>query len=484
MAQIPEFVPHDWQWAPFLDKSEVLLLSGKPGGGKSYLAANKIHGYLLEHAGATAVASRKVKEDMDQSTIPLFIDHVIKTDDEPRCHYQARRERIVYYHPGKEDSYLLFKGMNTLRQREGWKSLGLHGRADIIWFEEANEFEEDDYNYALTRLHNNVTDWAQIILTTNPDARMHWIHVRLIMGGEAAYYYSDWEMNPSLDINRYTGTMSRLTGVTRARMWSGEWTDGIGKVIDTWQDNYHKVTSPNPQSGNVLLEADYVPDGGDVVWVVDDGYSGEMKSGYYTAKSNPRAFLLAQKRSNSQLAIFDEHFAVQKLEPYHIHEVLQMCHDKGYPPPVYVLYDGAAPTLGRYLEEAGLEAIPFRIKITEGLEELRNWIGGDINGVRRLIMHPRCEQSRWEQRSYVYGKNGNPIDAFNHSIDGLRYLTNFISFGEPQPVSILAPGVNMEEIEDMVRRVMKDANTESETLIKKYMKESDGHGYERIFRNT
>ncbi len=471
MPQPSEFKPWDWQWAPFLDKHETMLLSGKPGGGKSYLVANKIHGFLLQYPGATAVASRKVKEDMDQSTIPLFLDKIIDINNEPRCHYQARRERVVYSHDGGQTSTLLFKGMNTPRQREGWKSLGTDGRADLIWFEEATEYEEEDFNYGLTRLHPTVTDWRQLMLTTNPDMLMHWIHVRLIMGNEAAYYYSDWTMNPSINEEAYTSTMSRTTGITNARMFLGQWTDGIGRVIDTWKDSYHEITNPNPIDGNVLVEADYIPGGGPVVWVVDDGYAGEMKSGYFTAKSSPRAFLLAQKRPNSQLAVFDEHYAVKLLEPHHIVKVLRMCNDKGYPVPEYALYDGASPTLGRYLEEAGLNAIPFRIKISEGLEELRSWIGPDLNGIRRLIVHPRVEQFRWENISYVYGVNGKPIDAFNHGPDGARYLTSFISFGEPEPVSILAPGIDVDQLEETVRKVMLQANQESTKLIDKFIEQ-------------
>lgn len=488
MAQIEKFAPEDWQWAPFLDKSETILFSGKPGGGKSYLAGNKVHAFLLQYPGTTWVVARKKRLDMDQSTIPLMLHKIINIRHEPRCWFHTRSDRVIYEHPEGKVSELLFKGMHTREQREGWKSIGMSGSADGIWFEEATEFEEEDYDLADTRIRGTAAGWEQFILSCNPDSRMHWVNVRLIMGEEAAYYYSDWTMNSHIDQKKYTLRMSRKKGITRARMWDGRWTDGIGIVIDPWQDRYNKHSSPDPKVGNVTPRADYIEDGGPVVWVVDDGYSGhrDAKTKYFSTKSNPRAFLLCQKRPNDQVAVFDEHYEVKLLYDPHIRYVLEMCEKKGYPLPDYVLYDGASPTLGRYLEQNGLNAIPFRTKINEGIEELRNWVGADTNGVRRLIVHPRARNLRWEFVSYVYDskKVDTPIDAFNHGIDAARYLTTFISFGEPQPVDIAVPGVNVEEIEEQVRRVMAEANKDSEKKIKDFLKKETGHGYSKIFGKT
>lgn len=487
-VNINSFVPEDWQYAPFLDKHETMLLGGKPGGGKSYLAGNKVHAFLLNYPGATWIVSRKKREDMDQSTIPFMLHDVINIKHEPRCWFHARSDRVVYEHPNGQVSEMLFKGMHSKKQREGWKSVGMKGSADGVWFEEATEYDEEDYDLADTRIRGTAAGWEQFILSCNPDARMHWINVRLIEGGEAAYYYSDWSMNSHIDQEKYTKRMANKRGITRARMWDGRWTDGIGIVIDTWQNNYNQYTSPNPKTGNVTPEADYIPGGGPVVWVVDDGYSGkqDLKTGYFSAKSSPRAFLLCQKRPNDQLAVFNEHFAVKLLHQPHIGKVIELSNRLGYPSPDYVVYDSASPTLGRYLGEFGFNAIPFKMKIRDGIDELRNWVGADSNGVRRLIVHPRLKQLKWEFVSWVYhpDKQDVPIDAFNHGLDGLRYLTTFISYGEPQPVDIAAPGVDMDEIQAQVRRVMAEANQKSEKTIKEFLKKEVGHGYKKLFRDS
>lgn len=487
MTNIEPFKPNSpWQATAFLDKSDILLFSGKPGGGKSHLAGNKVHAYLLRYPGATGVASRKKREDMDQSTIPMFLDEIININEEPRCRFHARSDRVIYEHSGGRISELYFKGMFSQQQREAWKSLGKKGDLDIVLMEEANEYEEEDYNYVTMRTRGTSAPWSQVILATNPDHELHWINVRLIEGGEAVYYYSDWTMNPALNREKYTRTMSQLTGVARQRFWVGDWTSGIGRVIDTWVSKYHKRSNPNPDYGNVILGADYISEGGDVVWVVDDGYSGKRddRTGYFKAKSNPRAFLLAQKRPDDRLAFFAEHYEVQKLYQPHIREVTDMCIENGWPAPVYVVYDIASPTLGRYLKEAGFDARAMRVKIDEGLDELRNWVGPDTNAVRRMIVHPRLSNLRREMMGYtINAKTNKPIDAFNHGIDAARYLTFYIGNGEPDPVSIEVPGVDFDEIEEKVRRIMAEADIKSKKILESITNTEKSHGFQRIPRN-
>ena len=484
MTRIQSFEPNSpWQATAFLDKSDLLLFSGKPGGGKSHLGGNKVHAFLLRYPGATGIASRKVREDMDQSTIPMFLHQIINISEEPRCRFHARSDRVIYEHPHGRISELYFKGMNSPKQREAWKSLGMKGDLDIVLLEEANEYEEEDFNWVTTRMRGQAAGWTQIMMATNPDTFLHWINSRMIIGGEAVYYYSDWTMNPALDIEKYTRTMSRLTGTARARFWEGEWTEGGGKVIDTWVNKYHKRSNPEPEYGNVIMDAEYIPYGGDIVWVVDDGYAGkrDQKTGYFAAKSNPRTFLMAQKRPDGRLAFFGESYEVQMLYQQHIIKVIEMTVDNRWPMPKYVLYDIASPTLGRYLKEAGFDTRAIRVKIDEGVNELLGWVGPDVNGVRRMIVHPRCNLLRLEMGAWgKHPKTGKPVDAFNHGPDAARYLTFYIANGEPDPISIEAPGVDMNEIEEMVSRVMAEANKKSEKILKDIMNTEKSHGFQRV----
>ncbi len=51
-------------------------LTGSAGGGKSRLAAEKINGFCLRYPGATAVALRKTRNSMTNSTA-LFLERTV-----------------------------------------------------------------------------------------------------------------------------------------------------------------------------------------------------------------------------------------------------------------------------------------------------------------------------------------------------------------------------------------------------------------------
>lgn len=465
MAQVAQtdialFKPEDWQRGPLNDKNEVVLLGGSAGGGKSRLAAEKIHAFLLHYPGASAVVARKKREDMNKSTVPLILETVIDIDHEPRCIYKTRLDRIVYSHPNKPDgtpqpnSELVFTGIHNKNQREGLKSIGKDGSIDIFWMEEATEFDEDDFNVIGSRVRGDVAGWNQIILTTNPGPRLHWINRRLIIGEEAAYYPSSALDNPHVPLS-YQRRLARLTGVQGKRLRDGIWTDGEGMVVDTWLDDHSGKTGLTPK-GNVTRDAEYIPGYGPIMWYVDDGYAGQVdkKTGWFTERSNPRTFLIVQEKRNGTIAVLGEHLAVMTLTDTHIEKVIMMCSKHGWPPPNKVIYDGAAPSLGGQIKRAGLRAKPVRCKIDDGLDELRSWVGKDKNGIRQVTVHPRCKFLRWEMGSYTFDDDGIPIDAFNHTIDALRYGVWYKSHGPSQRTRAMAHGIDREAIDDKVANVM------------------------------
>lgn len=189
-------------------------------------------------------------------------------------------------------------------------------------------------------------------------------------------------------------------------------THASGLVFDRWSDG--------PENGNVTESADYVPDAGPVVLAIDDGYVGSLdaKTGQYTANSHPRVFLLCQLRPNGQLCVFEESYAVSLLSEQHITDVLAL----PYPAPDYAVVDKSAAELKGRLHDAGIYTRNGANSVDESIKELRRWVAPDRNGVRRLLVHPRCKHLRSEFVSYRYDDKGNPVKAFDHGVDGIRYL--------------------------------------------------------------
>ena len=70
--EIAPFKPLRWHVPAWRDKSLVMLLSGGSGGGKSELASQKMHGYLLKYPGAIGLAVRKTQSATNQSCVPTL----------------------------------------------------------------------------------------------------------------------------------------------------------------------------------------------------------------------------------------------------------------------------------------------------------------------------------------------------------------------------------------------------------------------------
>lgn len=188
--------------------------------------------------------------------------------------------------------------------------------------------------------------------------------------------------------------------------------NAAGLIYDCWSDG--------PDDGNVTEAADYATGAGPVLWAVDDGYSGKLDAatGYYPAQSHPRVFLLVQQRPNGQLCVFDEHYACGLLSDQHIAQVQAL----PYPAPDYAVVDKSAAELRGRLHADGIPTQKGPADVKESTKEMRRALAPDINGVRRVLVHPRCRHLRNELASYRADATGTPIKAFDHGPDGLRYL--------------------------------------------------------------
>lgn len=416
-TQEPEYTyintydPLPWQVEPWRDKSKTLLLSGSAGGGKSKLASEKLHGFCLRYPGSTALMLRKIRATMSNSTL-LFVSRKVIGRD-PRVIHKQKDFRFEY----SNGSILAYGGMKDDEQREYIRSLGQDGGVDIAWMEEATQFDEEDYNELLARMRGRAADWTQIVLTTNPEGPDHWINHRLILKREASLYKSSALDNPYLP-EEYIDTLNRLSGVQYRRLVLGEWCEGSGRAIDTWVDEYNPMTGKD-NGGNISDSADYIPGGGQIIWTIDDGYSGkrDKASGLFSANSHPRAILVGQLRGNGQIALFYESYEVETLAVDHIAQVLGVCESKGWPRPSFVIRDRAAASLEGALDYHRLRSRFNTQTVEEGIKELRTWVAKDENGYRRIIVHPRLFYLPREFMSYSLDDSGRIIKAHDHGID-------------------------------------------------------------------
>lgn len=186
-----------------------------------------------------------------------------------------------------------------------------------------------------------------------------------------------------------------------------------GLIYDVWSDG--------PEDGNVTEAADYIPDGGRILWGVDDGYVGALdpKTGTFTANSHPRVFLWAQQRSDGRVCIFDESYAVGLQDDVHLAQVLA----SPYPKPDAAGVDKSAVALKARIWAASIATLTGPTSVEESIKVLRRRIAPDTSGVRMLLVHPRCKHFRKEMASYRSdATTQQPIKAFDHGPDAARYL--------------------------------------------------------------
>ncbi|KPV52208.1 hypothetical protein SE17_16865 [Kouleothrix aurantiaca] len=405
-ARLAPFAPLPWQVAPWRDRAPIVLLTGAAGGGKSRLAAEKVHAYCLKYGNATALVARKIQLSMSGGTILFFRRKIIGAD--PRVRWIDSPKFRFEYDNG---SILQFIGLSDENARENLKSIGQDGAVDIALMEEGSQFEEADLHAMIARMRGKAAPWRQILIPTNPDAPTHWIKRRLIDGGEASVHFStaaDNFHNPA----DYQQWLSTLSGVDYQRLVEGKWVQASGLVYDTWSDG--------PPDGNVTEAADYLPGAGALIWGVDDGYSGQLdqKTGLYTAQSHPRVIGLYQLRGDGTLCRFAESYAVGMLSEDHIAAVQAL----PYPAPEYAVVDKSAAELKGRLHQADIYTRNSPSDVAESIKEMRRALAKDANGRRRLLVHPRCRLFRAEMASYRYDLTGKPIKEHDHGPDECRYI--------------------------------------------------------------
>ena len=189
-------------------------------------------------------------------------------------------------------------------------------------------------------------------------------------------------------------------------------TAAAGLVYDVWSDG--------PDDGNVTESADYVEGAGPIFYGVDDGYSGahDPQTGYFTANSAPRVFLLVQELADGSLNVFAEQYKLHTMEEDDIASARAM----GYPDPTYAAVDSASAALRGRLQLAGIYTRGKPQRIDESIKATRRMLAKDANGRRRIHVHPRCKYLRYEMAAYRNDDKGDPIDAVNHGPDALRYI--------------------------------------------------------------
>lgn len=416
--------PLEWQIAPWRDKSLIMLLTGSAGGGKSMLAAAKLHAFMLKYPGATGLMTRKTRQSMTNSTV-LFFEREIA---QRTCTHVPSKNRFEY----PNGSILTYGGMADEEQREQIRSIGQSGGADIVWMEEANRNTEDDFNEILARLRGTAAPWRQVILSTNPGAPTHWIKRRLIDGGEAHVYYSsanDNEYNPA----EYQAILEHMTGVQYERLVLGKWTQAEGAVYSTWDASKMIVDDDKLREWGVIEGMAYpLP-------VLNRKVIQKVLVGVDWGYTNPGVLLVLAVDNDGRVYVVHQVIRTGKLIEWWVKRAQFI--QKHFQPDAFIC-DPAEPAYILQFRQAGLLSIEANNDIEAGIQAVQKLMVVDVHGRPRFCVRKgSCadpdpvllaakkpatledEIGGYQWHDTLDGRPVKevPIKVNDHALDGLRY---------------------------------------------------------------
>jgi PBSX family phage terminase large subunit len=406
------FQPFPWQVAPWRDQSPVMLLTGSAGGGKSDVAAEKLHGFMLAYPGACGLALRKARE-WCKGSVKVMLETVI--GDDPRVH--VFDDHIDY----DNESVIYFGGLKDKDQREALRSKrGKYGDPDIAWMEEANAFTRQDFDEVSGRLRGNRAGWTQLLLSTNPDTPTHWIYTDLIQNGGASVYYSSGRDNP-LNTQAYFDRLDAMVGVLRDRLRDGKWIRAEGAIYDEYDPSIH------------MIDRDQCPPFVRRFRVVDFGYSNPFVCQWWGMDADGRLYRY-REIYQTRLLVEDATKDILALSKEVIDTTIA---DHDAEDRATMSRHGIGTAAAKKDVSPGIQAVQARLKVQKDGKPRIFFVRGALVAVDDALKadsKPTCTEDEipgYAWKKYDDGKPNKeePVKLNDHGCDATRYMVVHVDAG-------------------------------------------------------
>lgn len=439
-----DFAPHhikfwEWVWALKIGTRPLpYILIVARGGGKS--TSTELSAALVGMTGrrkyAIYICSVQEQADKHVGTIAAMLESagVSRAVNRYGSSKGWRRNRLVADNGFVVDAL----GLDTASRGVKFEEV----RPDLIIFDDIDERHDSAAatqkkieTLTTTILPTGSNDCAVVgiqnivhvnsIFARLADGRADFLNDRILSGAHKAVNGLEYKA----DGGRYVITAGTPT-------WQGQSIATCENQINTWglesflREAQHEVArvegsvygdvwSDGDPDGNVTEAAEYQEGNGEYQLAIDDGYSGEWVSatGYYSAESHPRVILFCQQRPNGILCVFDESYAVKLDSGIHLAQALER-----RPNPARVGLGKEMAELRGKLHALGIYTMVGPSSVDESVKVLRSWIAKDVNGIRKVLVHPRCKILRKEPPLFSHVEGTAWKDAFGHGLAALRYL--------------------------------------------------------------
>jgi phage terminase large subunit len=371
-------------------EDRFLLYSGCFGGGKTVAICDK----LVSRAsvpGTREALCRKTLVSLKATTLKTLLDG---DGDVP-----ARLPRGSYTHNKAEKSIRIRGGGEIvyfgLDEPDKIGSYNLSGVA----VDEAVEVRLEDWTMLRGRIRVQIPGVPnQIYAATNPGPPSHWLASMFGFANEPPLKGHTAISTKATDNHylpqHYLDDLERMEGVAYRRYYLGEWAGAEGVVFDRFTRDRNVMTLAGPWKRSILA--------------CDDGYN------------DPFVLLSIRTDAEGRTHVDREVYESHLTESEKIDRIATMIDDHES-----VVVDEAVPALIEAINRSGvIRAFPSRKgkgSVLTGIGRVQSMLAD------RLTISPDCVNTIQEFESYEWKKTRDgqmtdvPIDAFNHSIDALRY---------------------------------------------------------------
>ncbi len=421
VADIEEtYRPYGGNSQLFTSKQPELILSGPAGTGKSTAILEYINWRAMEWPGARCLMVRKTRRSLGESGMVTFEQKVLHPAQGVRFH--GGKQQYQY----RNGSILAVGGMDK-------PSKIMSTDWDLIYFQEATEGDEEDWEICTIRLRWGCLPLQQMLGDCNPAQSTHWILQRA-RDAKTVMYETRHEDNPLLfnrdgvmtpEGQRYLSKLDNLTGVRYARYRLGLWVSAENMVYEQEWDRKR-----------VVVNNFHIPKEWPRYLAVDFGFT------------HPFVCLWAAIDPDGRIIIYRQIYKTKTLVEDHAETIKQVSRwgkPDGDPLPRAIIVDHDPEdykTLERHL---GMFTTPAHKSVSDGIQAVASRFRAAGDGKSRIqIMRdcllerdrdlaegkqPTCLED--EPESYVWDTRQNmkrgeqPVKESDHALDALRYLTAY-----------------------------------------------------------
>lgn len=373
------------------DKRKLVIYGGA-GSGKSVAVAQWIVKQFHDGDNLRILCIRKTLPSL-RITSYLLIKDIL---NQAGIIYEENKSELTLKH---RNNTIFFKSIDDPEKVKSFE-------ANLIWVEEATELSKEDYLQLDLRTRRAGSN--QIILTFNPIDAFHWAITDLVQKPDptVAVHHSTYKDNRFLP-QAYIDTLESL--IDQDYNYYRIYTLGEPGVLENTVYSQYKIE-------DISNWPDACRAGTPSRLGIDFGFNDPtviVSLKVHDNENYVKELLYKPKLTNSDLISF-------------LHSTFRT---NKWPYSLEIVCDSAEPNRIEELCRAGFNAVPANKDIKFGIDQVKS---------RKLHLDAEAVNGIKEIRAYSYKKNKDgrvldePIDAFNHFCDAMRYaISTGASEGKP-----------------------------------------------------